>query len=60
MQSKLVNDLQNLKIAKFLFLDNKINHNLPNLYLKLYNFIGLGKYIDYVQEDYITVKFLIE
>lgn len=59
VDSKLVKDLENNDISKFLFLDNKINKNYPKLSLKLYNFIGGGYYLETLKEKYLTVKFKI-
>lgn len=59
INSKLVSDLQNNDITKFLFLDNKINKNYPNLSLKLYDFIGIGSYLATLNEQYLTIKFKI-
>lgn len=59
MNSKLVQDLQNNNIKKFLFLNNTINKNFKNLYLKLYNFIGIGECIEMINEKYITGKFKV-
>ena len=46
--SKMVSDLQNPKITKFLFLKNDINKELPNLFLKFYDFIAIGEYHDII------------
>lgn len=60
MHSKLVKDIQNNGIIKFLFLNKDTNKKLKNLYLKLYDFIGIGEYVDTITNDYITAKFLIK
>ncbi|MBE4704415.1 DEAD/DEAH box helicase family protein [Spiroplasma platyhelix] len=60
ISSKLVRDLQTQDITKFLFLDNKINKNYPNLSLKLYNFVGVGSYLATLNDKYLTIKFKIE
>ncbi|MGL5268510.1 MAG: DEAD/DEAH box helicase family protein [Spiroplasma sp.] len=59
-KSKLVRDLENQDIIKFLFLNNTINKNYPNLSLKLYDFIGVGSYLATLNDKYITVKFNIK
>lgn len=59
INSKLVSDLQNNDIVKFLFLDNKINKNYANLSLKLYNFVGQGRYLATLNDKYLTIKFRI-
>lgn len=60
INSKLVKDLQNVNIEKLLFLNNNFNKKFKNLNLKLYNFIGIGKYQTLIDSDYITVKFLVK
>lgn len=60
IKSKLVKDLQSTDIIKFLFLDNKVNKNYDNLSLKLYDFIGIGQYLEILNDQYITIKFKIE
>lgn len=59
INSKLVSDLENNDIVKFLFLDNKINKNYANLSLKLYNFVGQGRYLATLNDKYLTIKFRI-
>ncbi|MDQ7983076.1 MAG: DEAD/DEAH box helicase family protein [Spiroplasma sp.] len=56
VNSKWVKDLENDSIIKFLFLNNDINKNYSNLSLKLYNFVGLGKYLATITDNYLTVK----
>lgn len=60
LKSKLVSDLENPELIKFLFLNNTINKNYPNLALKLYDFIGVGSYLATLNDKYITVKFKIK
>lgn len=57
INNKLVKDIQNPNITKYLFLQNKINHLYPNLKLKLYDFIGIGKYLKMVDSDILTAEF---
>ena len=47
-------------IVKFLFLNNPINKIYPNLSLKLYNFVGLGKYLATLSDKYLTVKLKVK
>lgn len=60
LNSKLVHDLENNEITKFLFLNNTINTAYPNLNLKLYRFIGIGEYQATLKEKFITIKFKIK
>ena len=57
INNKLVKDIQNPNITKYLFLQNKINHPYSNLKLKLYDFIGIGKYLKMVNSDILTAEF---
>lgn len=49
-------DLENQTIIKFLFLNEPINKNYPNLSLKLYNFVGIGEYLATLSDKYLTIK----
>ncbi|AOX43944.1 DEAD/DEAH family helicase [Spiroplasma sp. NBRC 100390] len=60
LANKLVKDIQNNDIVKYLFLQNKINTKWSNLGLKLYCFIGFGHYETMLTENYLTAKFSIE
>ncbi|WP_424525795.1 DEAD/DEAH box helicase family protein [Spiroplasma endosymbiont of Glossina fuscipes fuscipes] len=60
LANKLVKDIQNNDIVKYLFLQNKINTKWSNLGLKLYCFIGFGHYEAMLTENYLTAKFSIE
>lgn len=60
LANKLVKDIQNNGIVKYLFLQNKINTKWSNLGLKLYCFIGFGHYETMLTENYLTAKFFIE
>lgn len=60
INSKWVKDLENQTIIKFLFLNEPINKNYPNLSLKLYNFIGIGKYLATLSDKYLTVKLKVK
>lgn len=56
INSKWVKDLENQTIIKFLFLNEPINKNYPNLSLKLYNFVGIGEYLATLSDKYLTIK----
>ncbi|WP_338955477.1 DEAD/DEAH box helicase family protein [Spiroplasma endosymbiont of Polydrusus cervinus] len=58
--NKLVKDMQNNTITKYLFLQNKINLGWVNLGLKLYTFVGFGQYDTMLTENYLTAKFFIQ
>ncbi|WHQ37561.1 DEAD/DEAH box helicase [Spiroplasma sp. SV19] len=60
LANKLVKDIQNNDIAKYLFLQNKINTKWSNLGLKLYCFIGFGHYETMLTENYLTAKFFVQ
>ncbi|ALA98146.1 DEAD/DEAH family helicase [Spiroplasma kunkelii CR2-3x] len=60
MANKLVRDMQNSAIIKYLFLQNKINLKWPNLGLKLYSFVGFGKYDTMLTDNYLTAKFFVQ
>lgn len=57
ISSKLVKDLEDQDIIKFLFLNNTINKNYSHLSLKLYSFIGVGEYQKTLSDKYLTIKF---
>jgi len=43
-----------------LFLNEPINKNYPNLSLKLYNFVGIGKYLATLSDKYLTIKLKVK
>lgn len=59
LANKLVKDIQNNAIVKYLFLQNKINTKWSNLGLKLYCFIGFGHYETMLKDNYLTAKFVV-
>lgn len=56
---KLITDLKNPEVKKFLFLNDEINRKFCNLHLKLYTFIGIGVFLELTTAKYLTAKFLV-
>lgn len=56
---KIVKDMENNKIKKYLFLQNKINLSYPNLKLKLYRYIGTGIFEQLLDSKYLTGQFAV-
>ncbi|AUF83920.1 DNA/RNA helicase [Mesoplasma syrphidae] len=56
---KIVQDFKTTSIVKYLFIHNKQNYHHSKLFLKLYDFVGEGNYIQMHQENALTVEFQI-
>ncbi|AGM26187.1 DEAD/DEAH family helicase [Spiroplasma syrphidicola EA-1] len=56
---KIVKDMENKEIKKYLFLQNKINLSYPNLKLKLYRYIGIGSFEQLLDSKYLTGQFAV-
>ncbi|PPE05641.1 DEAD/DEAH box helicase family protein [Mesoplasma corruscae] len=57
IKNKIIKDFENKAIKKYLFIHDKQNYNTKNLFLKLYKFVGVGKFEEMLFEDVLTVKF---
>ncbi|AUB31577.1 DEAD/DEAH box helicase family protein [Spiroplasma floricola] len=57
---KIIEDFNNKNIVKYLFIHDKQNYGNKNMFLKLYKFSGIGKFVKMNTEQYLTVEFDIE
>ncbi|AGY41401.1 hypothetical protein mflW37_3340 [Mesoplasma florum W37] len=60
IKNKIVSDFENENIKKYLFIQDKQNVNKKNLYLKLYKFVGIGKFEKMLIDDVLTAKFKLK
>ncbi|WP_027063370.1 DEAD/DEAH box helicase family protein [Mesoplasma seiffertii] len=57
LNHKIIQDFETPAIVKYLFIHNKQNYHHPKLFLKLYDFVGEGKYLQMHQDIALTVEF---
>ncbi|WP_234013552.1 hypothetical protein [Mesoplasma florum] len=60
IKNKIVSDFENENIKKYLFIQDQQNINKKNLYLKLYKFVGIGKFEKMLIDDVLTAKFKLK
>ncbi|AVN65060.1 DNA/RNA helicase [Mesoplasma florum] len=60
IKNKIVSDFENEYIKKYLFIQDQQNVNKKNLYLKLYKFVGIGKFEKMLIDDVLTAKFKLK
>ncbi|AVN60994.1 DEAD/DEAH box helicase family protein [Mesoplasma florum] len=60
IKNKIVSDFENENIKKYLFIQDQQNVNKKNLYLKLYKFVGIGKFEKMLIDDVLTAKFKLK
>ncbi|ATZ21550.1 DEAD/DEAH box helicase family protein [Mesoplasma tabanidae] len=57
IKNKIVSDFENENIKKYLFIQDQQNLSKKSLYLKLYKFVGVGKFEKMLIDDFLTAEF---
>jgi len=57
LEHKIIKDFKNDQITKHLFIHDRQNYDYKNMFLKLYQYVGLGDFQQMLVDNYLTADF---
>jgi len=60
LEHKIIKDFKNDDITKHLFIHDRQNYAYKNMFLKLYQYVGLGDFQQMIVDNYLTADFKVQ